>query len=86
MIHLDYTLHVGNNSLPSVSWLRDGLPLPLRFLQTNTPMANGSLTTELTFNFTESDGGDYQLVTTTTNDNGLSTMFFTQPIRLKTGE
>ena len=82
MVHLNYTLLVDDASLPLVSWWRDGLPLPIRILQTNTLMANSSLTTELTFSFTESDSGDYQLITTTTDN----TTFLTQPIRLNTGE
>ena len=87
MINLEYIIgHVGDDNIsyqiPSVYWLKDGLPFRIAPTNTPDPRANGRLTTELIFTFTESDGGVYQLVSTAAD----GTMFLAPPIRLNTGE
>ena len=76
--------HVGDNSIsyptPSGMWLKDGTPV--RSTPTNTPGANGRITTTLSFTFQESDAGVYQCVITGNNSELLATI----PIRLDTGQ
>ena len=76
--------HVGDDSTsystPSVMWLEDGTPV--RATPINTPGANGTITTTLSFTFQESDAGVYQCVITGNNSELLATI----PIRLDTGQ
>ena len=76
--------HVGDDSTsystPSVMWLEDGTPVGAT--PTNTPGANGRITTTLSFAFQESDAGVYQCVITGNNSELLATI----PIRLDTGQ
>ena len=76
--------HVGDDSTsystPSVMWLKDGTPV--RATPTNTPGANGNITTTLSFTFQESDAGVYQCVITGNNSELLATI----PIRLDIGQ
>ena len=76
--------HVGDDSTsystPSVMWLKDGTPV--RATPINTPGANGTITTTLSFTFQESDAGVYQCVITGNNSELLATI----PIRLDTGQ
>ncbi len=87
-VSLDFEIgHVGDDSatfsLPSVMWLKDGVPF--RTLPANTPVgSNGRLSTNLSFTFQESgDAAVYQCVF---NDTSTSEIFITIPIRLSTGE
>ena len=85
MVTLSFEIgHVGDDSTsystPSVVWLKDGTPV--RATPTDTPGANGSITTTLSFTFQESDAGVYQCVITGNNSELLATI----PIRLDTGQ
>ena len=84
MINLDYFVGSDDsNTIPSVFWLKDGLPS--RTTPTNTPLTNSHLTTELIFTFTESDSGTYQLVSLIQDGNGHLTVSSAHPVRLNTG-
>ena len=85
MVTLSFEIgRVGDNSTPystpSVMWLKNGTPV--RVTPTNTPGANGRITTTLSFTFQESDAGIYQCVITGNNSELLATI----PIRLDTGQ
>ncbi len=87
-VSLDFQFgHVGDESrvfsIPSVIWLKDGLPF--RATPTNTPIIeSGRLVSSLQFDFEESgDAGVYQCVVT---DTDTSEIYVTIPIRLDTGE
>ena len=74
--------HVGDDSTPystpSVMWLKDGTPI--RTTPTNTPGANGRITTTLSFHFDNFRAGVYQCVIIGNNSELLATI----PIRLDT--
>ena len=75
--------HVGDDTMtftpPTVTWLRDGVPVS--DTPTNTAGGNGNLSTTLSFMFEESDAGVYQCVFT---DTARSEVFVVHPIRLDT--
>ncbi len=85
---LDFQVgHVGDAigvfSIPSVLWLKDGVPF--RIPPAIIPIiGNGRLITRLAFFFREpDDAGVYQCVLT---DTSTSEIYITVPIRLDTGE
>jgi hypothetical protein len=83
-IHYD-TGFVGDDVMsfapPVVTWLKDGVPVSDRPM--NTVGGNGTLSTTLSFTFEESDAGVYQCVFT---DTSRSEVYVAEPIRLDTGK
>ena len=71
-----------NYTAPTVTWLKDGVPVtpsPINTIEDT----DGSVTTTLSFTFAETDAGVYQVVFT---DTSRSEVFVASPIRLDTGE
>ena len=79
--------HVGDDTMtftpPTVTWLRDGVPVSDTPTNTAGAGGNGRLNTILSFMFEESDAGVYQCVFTNT---ARSEVFVVDAIRLDTGK
>ena len=67
---------------PTVTWLRDGLPV-VDITPSNTPRSNGGLRTTISFGFLESLAGVYQCIFA---DPSRSEVLIPEPIGVDTGE
>ncbi len=84
-ISLSFTAgHVGDNetnySIPTVQWLKDGIPSTL--VPTDTIGTNGQLSSNLSFTFNTSDAGVYQCIFIDSN----SQIYSSFPLRIDTGK